>query len=920
LSPLRVLERILNLRRGDLPRGLLLFTHLFLVIGAYVVGQVARDALFLDRYPAVRLPFVDIGSVLLVGAVTAAYIRTGRRVTLCQLEMTSLLLFAAVGVGLWWLAYRQPGGWFLVVVYLWVGVFGVLAPAQVWTLANYVLSPREAKRLFGLLSGGAVAGALAGGAVAGLLSHRLGVESLLLVVAAGLAAAALVVEAISRLQPAPLAGEGRPRAAVSDGPRSLRESLAFVLRSPALRLIAGLIVVSSFVTSVVWWQVRAMAQHTFVHKEALAPFFGALSAGSSGLALLVQIFVTPRLLRRLELGTLLLILPLGLVSGSIALLATGTLAAATILRVGDRALRYGIDRPAVELLYLPLPPGFKVSVKSFIDTVVWRLGDALAGFAVLALATVAGLGARQLGWVCLVALAVWIALAVFSRGRYVEMLREAIRQHRLDAERASAPVLDRSVTQLLASQLDAVDPAEILYALDLFGIGQAPAHHPAVRGLLRHPAGEVRERALRILNAAGDRTVLTEVEQLLEDPHPGARTEALLYLARHSDVDPVARLRELGDFPDYAIRAAVVAVLARTGGENIEVARMLVQAMAAESGPLGVQTRRAAARLGAALPEPLREPLGRLIQDPDVEVARAAITAVSELDPRPFLGFLIRRLADPRLAAEVASALVAAGDAVVQPLRAALAGATMAVQVRRQIPAILARVGTPAAARVLVEHLFEPDTALRLAVIIALNSLRRSNPALFLDQDLLETAIAAELMGHYRSCQILDRLGGSPDDPASRGLREAMRLEVERVFRLLSLLFPDRDFHSAHVGLESGNAVVSGQALDFLESVLRPDMRRLLLPVIDPDVTLRERARLADRVLGSAVERPEQAIEALAGSHDPWLQSCAAYAIGELGLRHMAASLDAWAKDPDPLLRQTARQAKQRLSEDGDPG
>jgi AAA family ATP:ADP antiporter len=919
LSPGRVLEKLLNLRQGDLPRALLLFTHLFLVIAAYVIGQVARDSLFLDRYPAAKLPFVDIASFILVGAVIAAYIRAGRRTTLRRLEIASLLLFAAVGVGLWWLAHRPPGAFFFVLVYLWVGVFGVLAPVQVWTLANEALSPREAKRIFGLLSSGATSGALAGGSISSIVAHRLGVESLLLVAAAGLAAAALMVDAVSRLRPPALAEEA-PRVAVADGPGSLRASLAFVLSSPALRIIAGLIVVSSFVTSVVWWQVRATAQHAFVHKEALAPFFGALSAASSGLALLVQLLVTSWLLRRLELGTLLLILPLSLVSGSIALLATGTLAAAVVLRVGDRALRYGIDRPAMELLYLPIPSRLKVSVKSFVDTVIWRLGDGLAGLAVLGLATVAGLGARQMGWVCLVALALWITLAVFSRGRHIEMLREAIRQHRLDAERASAPVLDRSVTDLLASQLDAVDPAEILYALDLFGVGQTPAHHPALRSLLRHPAGEVRERALRILNAAADRTVIGEVERLLDDPQPGVRTEALLYLARHSEVDPVARLQELGDFPDYAVRAAVVAVLARSGGENVEVARMLLHAMAAEAGPQGARTRLAAARLGAVLPEALREPLGRLIRDPDVEVARAAITALADLDPRPFLDSLIRRLGDSRLASEAASALAAAGEDALRPLRLALEGRATPPEVRRQIPAILARVGTAAAVRLLLEHLLEPDAGVRFGVITALNGLRRDNPALSLDADLLETAVAAEMMGHYRSWQVLERLGGGDDDPATRGLREAMRLEVERIFRLFTLLFPGHDFHSAHVGLQSGSAVVRGQALDFLESVLRPDMRRLLVPLVDPDVAPRERARLAERILGSAIGGPREAVSALAGSHDPWLQSCAAYAIGALGLRDMEASLDAWAKGPDPLLRQTARQAKQRLSGDGPQG
>ena len=67
----RALERLLRLQRGDLPRGLLLFAHLFLVICAYLVGQVARDALFLGRYNASLLPFADM-SLFVVVAVTAA--------------------------------------------------------------------------------------------------------------------------------------------------------------------------------------------------------------------------------------------------------------------------------------------------------------------------------------------------------------------------------------------------------------------------------------------------------------------------------------------------------------------------------------------------------------------------------------------------------------------------------------------------------------------------------------------------------------------------------------------------------------------------------------------------------------------------------------------------------------------------------
>ena len=68
----RALERLLRLQRGDLPRGLLLFAYLFLVIAAYLVGQVARDALFLGRFKASLLPFADLTLFLFVTAAVAA--------------------------------------------------------------------------------------------------------------------------------------------------------------------------------------------------------------------------------------------------------------------------------------------------------------------------------------------------------------------------------------------------------------------------------------------------------------------------------------------------------------------------------------------------------------------------------------------------------------------------------------------------------------------------------------------------------------------------------------------------------------------------------------------------------------------------------------------------------------------------------
>jgi hypothetical protein len=142
-----------------------------------------------------------------------------------------------------------------------------------------------------------------------------------------------------------------------------------------------------------------------------------------------------------------------------------------------------------------------------------------------------------------------------------------------------------------------------------------------------------------------------------------------------------------------------------------------------------------------------------------------------------------------------------------------------------------------------------------------------------------------------------------------------MRQELERIFRLLGLLYPHVDVHSAYLGLQSTQLTVYDDALEFLDNVLKSSLRTVLVPLLDGRVSVPQRAVTADRLLQAKIEDQEQAVEALVRSEDPWLRSCGAYAIGTLRLKSLEAELIRCLNDADPLLRETARAAKQRLEE-----
>jgi ATP:ADP antiporter, AAA family len=912
----RWFARALSVDVDLLGRAVLLSFSLLLIISGVVIGKVARDALFLTRFRAVQLPYADIASGVLVGFVVAAYLKIGRHVTLRALLVGSQLFFAANCVAFWILAHYYHPDWLFPVFYVWVGMFSVLAPTQVWTLANYVLTTREAKRVFGLVAAGGISGWIVAGFLAKSVASRFGTESLILVMAPLLLVSGALVNLAWHRASQLAESEASAGGVAGTGQRDIRGGIRLVVSSPYLRAIAAVICISSFVTTFTGWQFKAIAKESFANKDLLASFFGDFYFYAGLLALAFQLLLTTRLLRRFGIGTMLFLLPAIVFMGSAGLLISGTLVAAVLLKGSDQVLRYSLDRATVELLYLPLSARVKLQAKWFIDTVIWRFGDGLAGISVLIFATYLHWRPQQLSWVSLALILGWLVSVSFSGKQYLQVLRDSITQHRLDADQATTLALDRSTSELLASKLHASDAQEILYALSLFEVERTRATHPVIPTLLHHPSPEVRRKSIALLSDSADVSVIPEMQKLLRDPDPDVRTEAMLFLVHHTHVDPLLLLDQLSDVEDFSVQSAIAAYLSRPGeSQNLVAARNIFEALVADKNSPHQRCREEVAKLLGELPDVFDPLLAQLIADSSPAVTRLAISSAGKLHKHAVVPELIAFLATPDFSKDSAEALAQYGNAIVSRLGDSIADPALPIEIRREIPLVLATLGTPEAAQALHENVLEPDTSLRFKIISALNKLQRAHPDIKLDQQLLETVLAAEILGHYRTYQIMQALESpsASKDPVHSALHESLQQELERIFRLMSLLFPQMELHTVYLGLQSQSKTVHDNALEFLENVLKSQLRSVLVPLLDGRVSANERADLANRLVRAKIENREQAVAALVLSEDPWLKSCGAYAIGSLGMFALEKELDRCLEHQDPLLRETARAAKLRL-------
>jgi ATP/ADP translocase len=411
----------------DLRLAVPLAAYLFVVMTSSVIGKAVRDGLFLTRFTALQMTYADLQTVIAIAVTMGVYFRLQRSLRFERLLMASSVLFVAADVACWWAAsFHQP--WLTRAIYLCVGTQAALMPPQVSILARQVLTTRQAKRLLGLIGCGAIFGWIVGGLVTRAAAGRTGAESLLLVMGGLSAMCPMLILGIGRARkPAPPL---RPDDPSTPG---LFRSATLVWSSSHLRTVASLVFLSSVVTTIAGLQFRAIASQSIGATDQLTAFFGSFSFHAGLLSLAIQILLTSRVLRSFGVGAALVIAPVAIATGSVGVLIWGTLSTAVFLKGSDHVLRHSIDRAALELLYVPLSASEALQAKTFIEAVVYRLGDGAGTLAVIFGASMLHMSFPCLSVISLALLCAWIAVAMQAQHGYLDHLLAALRRSCLAA-------------------------------------------------------------------------------------------------------------------------------------------------------------------------------------------------------------------------------------------------------------------------------------------------------------------------------------------------------------------------------------------------------------------------------------------------------------------------------------------------------
>src|SRR4051812_9234774 len=149
-SPLdRALSLFTDVHAGEGATALLLAFNLFTFLALYYVLRPVRASLILSENGARAQSYAGAGQAVLLLGLVPLYGALAARVNRIRLLSTVTLFFAS-NLVLFYFAGRA--GWRVgLAFYLWLGIFNLMVPAQLWAFANDIYSNERGKRLFPLV-------------------------------------------------------------------------------------------------------------------------------------------------------------------------------------------------------------------------------------------------------------------------------------------------------------------------------------------------------------------------------------------------------------------------------------------------------------------------------------------------------------------------------------------------------------------------------------------------------------------------------------------------------------------------------------------------------------------------------------------------------------------------------------------------
>lgn len=838
------LSRAVDIKIEERRIAVLMFLYFFFITASYGIIKPLRNAFYLQKNTAARLPMAYLLTAIFMGFVVAIHSKYQTKLPRKKLIILTLIFFG-LSVLVFAFLFRTGLPWVALVFFIWANAFIMVLSTQFFIVVNDVFNPREARRLIGFLISGGILGGIIGNLFVGRFSPKI-TDSLLFVAFGMILINIFIVIAIfiwkQKHRAEEITAISRNRSQIKPSSKvGFKDCFDTVRGNRYLRLLAAVVTITLIVSTLIDWQYNTVVEFSIVDTDLYASTFGYLNAIFLFVSFFFQLLMTSHIIKRFGIRITLLIYPAlllicALLIGTLPTLFLmgpfATLVLAATVKGADQSLDFSLNQSVRELLYIPVSPELKYKAKVFIDMFLNRFAKS---FGALILMIVLGIRfvtppnqepfliwkprVLTVSIISILFILAWILLNLKAGKEYANTVKDKLARRYERPDIIVGEKLDVDFMKLVVDTLENKERSSVLYAMDVFDLLKQDRLTPEVRKLIGYTHNEMRASALG---------------SLIEESEIGIGPQFEDNYAEEVLVKEVQEIMSL-DIYQEVMSAHMKKVLDDAGKEDVtekmEVARVI--------GFMGKES-------------PLVPKLEKLLRDSSPDVSKYAMESAAKLKQREYIPALIDKLKNPVTRDDAKAALVKYGTRIVGTLSDYIGDRNEGSDLRRSLVEVLSRIGDQEVVDFLTWELTQSMDQLDNDIIDALDLIRSEKPNTQFQEQAVKKKIFEKTKFYYSQLIAFAHTLTRDEIKNTKlsDLPENFPKQISVIFKLLGLIYPQEDMAKAEQNIMAGTKEATAYAIELLDNILKKDVKDVIFPLIE-NLTLTERVEKCIILLAS---------------------------------------------------------------------
>lgn len=801
------LQKVFNLRKGEKKSFSLLFLHSF-ALGIFIsVYFVPANAVFIQYFGGEYLPLAYIASGFVGYLTTSLYSVLQHKVTAQKLFLAFLSFIAIVTLLFWLFSDFFSEKHLAFFVFIFAAPLASLVGMISGGLSMQFLNMRQVKRLYGAINIGGISSAILGyiaiPIISPFLSHSF---DLLLIADVGIIVSIfLLVYIYKKLQKINISEESEEEKTENIKFYNFLKQRYFIL----IFVVASLSTITIYFADFVYLASIKIQDQLISTPEEVAQFIALVCAAFKIGELILSLYSSRILgkhgvqmgLRILPTVSTILISLAAIISIFFGIKSIIFFAFIVLNKSLDRILRKGLDEPAFNVLFQPLPDNLKLRIQTYSGVIV-QISSGIAGIILLLLgfwiSTENGINLKYFTWIFLPLLLLWAFFSIKLYKAYKSQLKGML----LDISKSKKRDIFSHAygDEILKKHLKEKNINTLKMTTIILSESAPNELEVYASSLLRKENTSIQNAVLRAIDPTWRQSkILKLINKLLKDKSKIKNitkelAEKAYCIMQPKELKEISEIKLLEICSSSIFEEQLLAVHYLLKHEKLQNEKNILALLDSKTKP----------------------------------IKTAAIKLVSKNHKPLLISKLIKLLEDEEFCHISTLVLLETGDVSIPELEKYFHH-SINLQLLLRIIEIFAKIGSKRAKAILVKQINFPKREIQLAVIRGLYFCRYQ-------ASMQEISIISEKLKNVieNILWLLAALSDIKEEKNTLRLIQALDMEkienYETLFRLLSFMFQPRIIELIKKNIIGENTIF---ALEIIDNFISPDIKQLIIPLFD---------------------------------------------------------------------------------------